>query len=124
MFHNTSTLAIINLCSLTNKQTELEAFLSTHEIDILIGTESHLDNSIVDAKVFPKFYNVYKKDINKYEGGIFILIQNAISSSQLSINSPLEIIWTRLHLKNHEDFIVGSFNYPPNSSLFVIKISP
>ena len=80
-----------------------------------------MDNSIVDAEVFPKFYNVYRKDRNKYGGGVFILIRDAISSSQLRNNSPPEIIWTRLHLRNHEDLIVGSFYCPPNSSPLVFE---
>ena len=80
-----------------------------------------MDNSIVDAEVFPKFYNVYRKDRNKYGGGVFILIRDAISSSQLRNNSPLENIWTRLHLRNHEDLIVGSFYCPPTSSLLVFE---
>ena len=75
----------------------------------------------MDAKVFPKFYNVYRKDRNKYGAGIFILILDAISSFQLSNNSSLEIVCTRLHLRNHENLIVGSFYCPPNSSSLVCE---
>ena len=60
-------LAIANCCSITNKQVELKQFLISHQVDIFLGTESHLDSSILNAEVFPNHYNVYRKDRNKYE---------------------------------------------------------
>ena len=90
-------LAIANCCSITNKQVELEQFLISHQVDIFLGTESHLDSSIFNAEVFPNHYNVYRKDRNKYGGGVFIIIRDSIPSSQLEITSPSEIIWVQLH---------------------------
>ena len=89
-------LAIANCCSITNKQVELEQFLISHQIDIFLGTESHLDSSVLNAEVFPNHYNVYRKDRNKYGGGVFIIIRESIPSSQLEITSPNEIIWVQL----------------------------
>ena len=38
-------VTIVNFCSVTNKQAELEDFLVTHNLHSLLGTESHLDVS-------------------------------------------------------------------------------
>ena len=91
-----------------------------NKTDILIGTESHLDGSILNAEVFPKHYDSYRKDRNIHGGGVFILVKDTISSSQISIDSSLEIVWVRLHLRNKNDLIVGSFYCPPNSSPTVL----
>jgi len=49
------TLVIANFCSAYNKEAELDAFLSSNDIDILLGTESHLDDSIFNSEIFPDF---------------------------------------------------------------------
>ena len=108
-------LAIANSCSITNKQVELEQFLISHQVDIFLGTESHLDSSVLNAEVFPNHYNVYRKDRNKYGGGVFIIIRESIPSSQLEITSPNEIIWVQLHTGSYKSVIVGSFYCPPHS---------
>ena len=55
-------LAIANFCSVRNKQSELELFLDNQDIHLLIGTESHLNDTIFDSEVFPRNYSVFRKD--------------------------------------------------------------
>jgi len=45
-------LAVVNCCSVFNKQAELEAFLTLYNMDIFCGSKSHLDSSIL--KFFQK----------------------------------------------------------------------
>ena len=115
---NEVNLAILNCCSVTNKQAGLETFLLINKIDILIGTESHLDGSILNVPMLKYSQGTMiptgKIEIYMVEG-VFILVKDTISSSQISIDSPLEIVWVRLHLRNNNDLIVGSFYCPPNS---------
>ena len=47
-------LAIANFCAVTNKQSELVTFLNLHDIDILCGTKSHLDETILNSELFPQ----------------------------------------------------------------------
>ena len=46
------TLVIANFCSVYNKEAELDAFSSYNDVDILLGTESHLDTSIFNSEIF------------------------------------------------------------------------
>ena len=46
-------LSVANSHSVKNKQAELQAFLVTHNLNIIIGTESHLDDSISGTEIFP-----------------------------------------------------------------------
>ena len=73
---------ITNFCSVYNEQAELEAFLSTNNIDILLGSESHLENTILNSEIFPNSYNIYRKDRNRHGGGVFILIRDTFSTSE------------------------------------------
>ena len=102
-------LAIVNFCSITNKRAELEAFLVTHNIHFLLGTESHLDESVANPELFPSHYHVYRKDRNIHGGGVFIMIEESIPSSQVMIDASCETIWVQLHTLTHPNIILGSF---------------
>ena len=57
-------------------------------IDIIIGTESHLNNeSIQNSKIFPNNFQTHRKDKNSYGGYVFFF---SIPSSQIDMNSSIE----------------------------------
>ena len=58
----------MNCRSICNKQAELEAFLTLQNIDIFIGTESYLDNTVLNSEVFPDVYTIYRFDRNRHGG--------------------------------------------------------
>ena len=66
-------VVIANFCSVYNKEAELDTFLSYNDIDILLGTESHLDTSIFNSEIFPDFYNIYTERI---ETDVFIMVKD------------------------------------------------
>ena len=67
-------------------------FNTENNIDILIGTESHLDNSISSAEIFPKTFNTYWNDRNIHGGGVFISVKTSIPSSHIDISPSCEIV--------------------------------
>ena len=85
-------------------------------VDILIGSESHLDTSVQDSEIIPKNFNTYRKDKNRFGGGVPVLVKNTLSSSLVDIDSPIEIIWVHLHAGSGSDIIIGSFYRPPHST--------
>jgi len=111
------TLVIANFCSVYNKEAELDAFLSYNDVDILLGTESHLDTSVFNSEIFPDFYNIYNR--NRHGGGVFIMVKDNLPTSEIISESPLEIVWAKVHTKSKDDLIIGSFYCPPNSPLTV-----
>ena len=48
--------------------------------DVIAGCESKLDDSIYTAEAFPANYNVFRKDINFYGGGVFIAIRDNLQA--------------------------------------------
>ena len=54
-------LAVVIFRSIKNKQTELQAFLVAYNVNIIIGTESHLDSSVLNPETFPSHYQVYRR---------------------------------------------------------------
>ena len=87
---------------------------------LLCGTESHLNESILNSEVFPANYHVYRKDRNIHGGGVFILVKSNIPSSQVKCNTPIELIWVRIHNNTDNDIIIGSFYCPPHSPITIL----
>ena len=83
-----------------------------HKFDFIIGTELHLDDSILNAEVFPSHYTVYRRDINRY-GGVFILAKHNMLSSFLQSSSSVKLIWVDTHLKRTQDIVLGCLYCPP-----------
>ena len=113
-------LAIANFCAVTNKQSELVTFLNLHDIDILCGTESHLDETILNSELFPQNFNVFRNDRNIHGGGVFIMVKDILLSSQIDTGASCEIVWTCIHNKTAQTLIIGSFYCPPQSPISVL----
>ena len=93
----------------------MEDILYSQKLDVLLGTESHLEVSVLDSEIFSPNFLIYRKDQNKFGGGVFIAVHYKIPSYQIYTDTPLEIIWVRLHISSNSDIIFGSFYRPPNS---------
>ena len=113
-------LAIINCCSIVNKCTELEALLHVQNLDLLIGTESYLDEIVLSSEVFPSQYIVYRQDRNRHGGGVFILVRSDIPSSLIHVSKSIEQIWVHIQKQHKQSIILGSVYFPLNSPITVL----
>ena len=109
-------IAIINFRSIVNKIIDTHTLLETQDIDILIGTETHLDSTINTSEIFPSKFTVYRKDRNRQGGGVCIAINNTIPSMQLQTQQPAtEQVWAQVQTEGNKRINVGSFYRPPGS---------
>ena len=85
----TLNLLTVNCCSLRNstKRLQLAALIKEHDIDIVMGRESHLDASYFTSEVFPTNYVVYHKDRSIGGGGVFVAIKDDLTLSHEPILS-------------------------------------
>lgn len=99
-------LDIINCCSVCNKQPELEAVIAFDILEFVIGTKSDLDNSFLNAEVFPSHYNVY---IYRWDRNIQEVVSSFWLSLFLQSSSSTGLIWVCVHLKHTQDIILRCF---------------
>ena len=64
----------INFQSIKNKTAELGNFISVSDPDILIGTETWLNQTIADNEIFPPGYSLLRKDRQDGYGGGGVLL--------------------------------------------------
>lgn len=111
----------MNCRSVKNKVDDFNNLLCMTKPTVVLGTESWLDSSISDDEVFPDNYISYRKDRNYHGGGVFILVDNTVSSSRLDIPvGSCEAVWCRVRLSNGKSLTLCSFYRPPGSSANVI----
>lgn len=90
--------------------------MHTVQPSVVIGTESWLTDDVTDHEVFPDNLTCYRKDRNSHGGGVFILVDQRISSSKIEVElGSCEAVWYPLRLQNVKTLAVCSFYYPPAS---------
>ena len=61
---------------------KFEALLDLQNPDFVLGTESELRPDISSYSVFPPNYTVFRKDRNRFDGGIFQAIKPDLTCVQ------------------------------------------
>jgi hypothetical protein len=92
---NTIRIMSVNCRSLIsdNKKIAMQDLIETHNPEIILGCESHLDPQINSSEVFPSNYgNPYRKDRKLGEGGVFIAIRNDLITTEIKTDADCEIV--------------------------------
>lgn len=108
---------LINCRSVKNKTDELTGLVSSFGPDIVIGSESWLDESISSSEVFPAEYVAYRKDRNTHGGGVFVLVKHTLPSFAVDFEAnSCESVWCKVVLEHSKQLTVGAFYRPPNDN--------
>lgn len=113
-------MAHLNVCSLRNKVHEVQRLASQYSIHIFTVSETHLEPAFSNAEVSIEGYNLFRKDRNKYGGGVAIYIQSHIPAESvdcLSIDGSIEAVWVLVHLPHTKPILIGCCYRPPNSDM-------
>ena len=100
------------------KQGELLALIEEHNADIIIGCESHIDQSFPSSEIFPPNFTVYRKDRSIGGGGVFLCFNNSLNVlDQPNLQTDAELVWAKLHFRGRQPIYICSFYRPPDNSL-------
>ena len=102
------------------KRGQLENMISSTQADIVLGTESWLDESVKSAEVFPPNFKPYRRDrkTGKQGGGVFILVSTNLESeepTELTVDEELEVVWSKIKIKGSQHLYLGSAYKPPSN---------
>jgi exonuclease III len=112
-------ILMMNCQSIRNKGSELHECVEYIKPDAINGCESWLSKEHKNAEIFPDGHNknVFRKDRNKYGGGVFIALHDkCITSTVENTENDCELQWAEIQTKN-KSVIIGSYYRPPNSNL-------
>ena len=118
-----ASIPIANFPSFKGKSSQLEALLESYgPLDIICGSESHLDPNIGSSEIFPPHYTVIRKDRNTHGGGVLIALKSDLNVvHRTDLDTDCEIIWAELITRKDQSVLIGSFYRPPNTDLSVLQ---
>ena len=86
--------------------------------NVIVGCESHLDDSFTSAETFPKGFQVYRKDRSIGGGGVFLAAKDTLAVTELTtLDVDAELIWVKIKLQNQLPLCICSYYRPSNSEL-------
>ena len=81
--------------------------------DIIFGTETWIDNSIIDSQIFPRAYTMFWNDRNLSGSGVLIAVKhNYIATATPELKSECEIVWCKLELVGEKAIYLCSYYNP------------
>ena len=98
------------------KQRELQSAIEQEDPDIICGSETWIDNTYFNSELFPNSYDIFRKDRNRYGGGVFIGVKRDLLAMQEdSMDVDCEAIWIKIIFAGKQPLFVGSFYRPKNN---------
>jgi hypothetical protein len=114
------------------KTAELHTCLEMDDPDVLIGSETWLDNSVHNNEIFPSNYTIFRKDRPPNEkgltyGGVLIAVKSKfICAQRHDLDTNCEVLWVEMSVVRSKPILIGSFYWPPKTKkeyLNMIKLS-
>ena len=106
---------VVNFQSIWGKKEELEVVLQ-NDIDIVIGSETHLDPSISDHEFIPHSYTCYRRDRKDAKGGVIIIVKNELITEQILTSKTSEVLAIKIQTHSKPLIIVACYR-PTNNKL-------
>jgi len=103
-----------NFQSIWNKKAELSRVLAEKDIDILIGSETHLSCNIQTSEILPSNYTASRKDRNDGHGGVIIIYKKQFIVEEIK-HPNAEIITVKLETHEKPVIISSCYRSPNNS---------
>ena len=108
---------VIYFCSIWNKVADVVVCIGKYILDIIIGTETHLDSSVNSSEQFPSNYSVIRKDrhFDNSKGGVLIAMKDdLIGTHRTDLDTKCEIIvWVTNKIQGIKDVTIGAFYRSP-----------
>ncbi|XP_076448236.1 uncharacterized protein LOC143284959 [Babylonia areolata] len=109
----------VNCYSIVGKVAEFSNLVQATRPDIIVGTESWLNQSHSNAEIFPRGFNIYRIDRPPGEwdkenaGGVFILVSENLTSHEMpELSAGYENLWVEIKMKGRCTLLVCCFYHP------------
>jgi len=91
----------INFQSIWGKKEQVEQALLENNIDVVIGSGTHLDANIKDAEFLPLTYKCYRRDRNDSKGGVIIIAKKELVTEEVKKSKTCELIAIKIPTRKH-----------------------
>ena len=106
----------VNFQSIRNKKEELELILINEDIDIVLGSETHLTPCITDSEILNPKYKCYRRDRGDGYGGVIIITKKDLLVEEITNATSCEFISIKIQTES-QPLILATAYRPPNSNV-------
>ena len=126
-------ISTFNARCLTNKFAQLNDFISDHDPDILVITETWLDENVLNSEFTPNNYSCFRKDrklsfytpgtyVQENRGGVMILVKNNLHPTLYQDGEvDAEIIWVRINPLPNISWLIGGCYRPEEDETNILQ---
>ena len=109
---------VANCNSVASKSAELANLVDYTEPDILLLTETKLDNRVSSSEFLPQGYTCASRlDRNRSGGWVMIMTRSSLQAESIMIKDvSCETTWASVTLADNKKLVAGVFYCQPNSS--------
>ena len=111
----------INFQSIWPRKDELEANLEEHDIDIVIGTETHLTPSIQTSEFLPEKYNAIRRDHSDGYGGLIVIHKQDLIVSELKSGKDCEFLSVKVQCHGKKSVVLAGIYRRPSGDMTNIE---
>ena len=110
---------VINARSLRNKLLDFQAIVYTRKIDIVIVSETWLDNTVPDYEILPNGYTIFRKDrIGPRGGGVLLAFKSQIMAwRRYDLEANCELVWCEFLSSLGQKILFGVYYRPTNTGV-------
>ena len=109
-------LAHLNINSLLPKISYVRILLSKTKLDVLVVSETKIDDTISDNELKIDGYEIYRQDRNRHGGGVLFFVSDLLESHPLKhlCNKNTEALWVKICLKKSKPLFIAGVYRPPS----------
>ena len=100
---------------------EISTFLRDNNIDIALGSETHLSPSINNSEFLPDTYTAYRYDRNDGYGGAIIIAKKSLITEELKNENNCEMVAVKVQSFSKPVVLISCYRAPkkvPSDPLF------
>ena len=107
---------VLNFQSIRNKKEDLELMLSESDIDIVLGSETHLNQNITDNEFLHPLYKCYRRDRAGGHGGVIVITKADLIVEEIVKARNFEFLAVKIQTHS-SPLIIATAHRPPNNHL-------
>ena len=107
---------VINCNGIASKKAELESVIDYTDPDVLIITETKIDDTVHTSEFLPSNFKAFRRDRTRRGGGVLIAVKEQFAANELPLHDvDGQIVWVRVEpLKHNSPLIIGAFYRTPS----------
>ena len=114
-------ILVINFQSIRNKKDELTLLLSENDIDIVLGSETHLKENISDNEILHPAYTCYRRDNDGY-GGAIIITKKELIVEEVRNSKTCQFVAVKIETHNQPVIMATAYRSPSSTVSETINI--